>query len=202
MSDIHNFKSMVKQTIQTREECTTCPLYGAPSVILDTNRHGLGPVNVAFLGINPGKIEVEKDTPFVGPAGQELRKRIQKLPQGTTWLMTNFILCHTQNEAQIPDPELVIQKCLPLVRGIVSRFPASIYVPLGAKAMKTCKINGSITKLSGQLFRGNVLPLIHPSAILRSPRAGVTSNEHIFDKGFDQLIKHLNHPEGKLSPSK
>ncbi len=191
MSEIQEFISAVKETIKDRTECKTCPLFGAPSVILDTNRQGLGPVTIAFLGINPGRIEVEKDTPFVGPAGQELRKRLPKLPYGSTWLMTNFILCHTQNESQIPDPELVIKNCLPLVRGIVARFPARIYVPLGAKAMKVCKIQGSITKFSGQLFRGNVLPLIHPSAILRSSRTKDKSNEQIFDQGFDQLIKHI-----------
>ena len=191
MSEIKEFIATVKETIKNRQECKTCPLYGAPSVILDTNRSGLGPVSVAFLGINPGKVEIEQDTPFVGPAGNELRKRMANFPDGTSWLMTNFILCHTQNESQIPDPEQVIQKCLPLVRGIVTRFPASIYVPLGAKAMKVCKIQGSITQLSGQLFKGNVLPLIHPSAILRSSRTGNKSNEQIFDQGFNQLLKHI-----------
>lgn len=191
MSEIQDFISLVKKTIKDRPQCKTCPLFGAPSVILDTNRHGLGPVDVAFLGINPGRIEVEQDTPFVGPAGQELRKRLQKLPSDTSWLMTNFILCHTQNESQIPDPDLVIQHCLPLIRGIVSRFPARIYVPLGAKAMKVCHIQGSITKVSGQLFKENVLPLIHPSAILRSSRTGNKSNEQIFDQGFNQLLKHI-----------
>ncbi|MFO7801766.1 MAG: uracil-DNA glycosylase family protein [Desulfovermiculus sp.] len=182
--------SLVKDTVQTRPECRSCPLFGAPTVVLDTNRDSLGPVDVAFLGLNPGKEEVRQDRPFVGPAGQELRKRMQNLPQGCTWLISNFILCHTQNEAAIPEPEQVLQHCLPMLKGIIARFPARLYVPLGAKAMQVCNIQGRITANSGQLFKKNTIPLIHPSAILR-PARGPRSNQEIFDQGFARVMEFL-----------
>ncbi len=196
MTEIQEFILIVKKTISTRDRCRECPLFGAPSVVLDTNRYDIGPVDLAFIGLNPGIKEVELDTPFVGPAGQQLRKRIKTLPQGTTYLITNFILCHTENESKIPEPEQVIKNCLPLVRGIVKRFPAKLYVPLGAKAMKVCRINGSISKVSGQIFSGNILPLIHPSATLRPSKSGNRNNSEIFDQGFKNIITFLNKNNG------
>ena len=187
---VADFIALVKDTVQTRPDCRSCPLFGAPTVVLDTNRDVLGPVDVAFLGLNPGREEVVQDRPFVGPAGQELRKRMQALPQGCTWLISNFILCHTQNEAAIPEPDQVLQHCLPMVKGIVARFPARLYVPLGAKAMQVCSIPGRITANSGQLFQKNTIPLIHPSAILRASR-GPRSNREIFDQGFARLVEFL-----------
>ncbi|MDZ7760694.1 MAG: uracil-DNA glycosylase family protein [Desulfovermiculus sp.] len=187
---VAEFIALVKNTVQTRSECRSCPMFGAPTVVLDTNRDSLGSVDVAFLGLNPGREEVRQDRPFVGPAGQELRKRMQSLPQGSTWLISNFILCHTQNEAGIPEPDQVLKHCLPMLKGIVARFPARLYVPLGAKAMQVCNIQGRITANSGQLFKKNTIPLIHPSAILRSSR-GARSNQDIFDQGFARVVQFL-----------
>ena len=187
---VAEFMALVKATVQTRLECRTCPLFGAHTVVLDTNRDSMGPVDVAFLGLNPGREEVAQDRPFVGPAGQELRKRMQNLPQESTWLISNFILCHTRNEAAIPQPEQVLQHCLPMVRGIVKRFPARLYVPLGAKAMQVCGIQGRITANCGHLFKGNTMPLIHPSAILRASR-GPRSNREIFDEGFAHVLHEV-----------
>ena len=187
---VAEFISLVKDTVRTRPECRTCPMFGAPTVVLDTNRDSLGPVDVAFLGLNPGREEVRQDRPFVGPAGQELRKRMHNLPPGCTWLISNFILCHTQNEAAIPEPDQVLEHCLPMLKGIAARFPARLYVPLGAKAMQVCNIQGRITANSGQLFKKNTIPLIHPSAVLR-PSRGPRSNQEIFDQGFDRIVHFL-----------
>ena len=194
---VAEFITLVKQTLQTRPDCRTCPLFGAPTVVLDTNRDSLGPVDVAFLGLNPGREEVRQDRPFVGPAGQELRKRMHNLPSGSTWLISNFILCHTQNEAAIPEPDQVLEHCLPMIKGIVTRFPARLYVPLGAKAMQVCNIQGRITANSGQLFKKNTIPLIHPSAILRASR-GPRSNQEIFDQGFARVVEILRAKEESL----
>jgi len=187
---VAEFIVLVKDTVQTRPDCRSCPLFGTPTVVLDTNRDSLGPVDVAFLGLNPGREEIRQDRPFVGPAGQELRKRMQYLPQDCTWLISNFILCHTLNEAAIPEPEQVLQHCLPMLKGIIARFPARLYVPLGAKAMQVCNIQGRITTNSGQLFKKNTIPLIHPSAILR-PARGPRSNQEIFDQGFARVTEFL-----------
>jgi len=192
---VAGFISLVKNTVQTRAECRTCPMFGAPTVVLDTNRDSLGPVDVAFLGLNPGREEVRQDRPFVGPAGQELRKRMQNLPPNCTWLISNFILCHTQNEAAIPEPDQVLEHCLPMLKGIAARFPARLYVPLGAKAMQVCNIPGQITANSGQLFKKNTIPLIHPSAILR-PARGPRSNREIFDQGFARILTFLQEGSG------
>lgn len=193
---VADFITLVKRTVLTRPDCRTCPLCGAPTVVLDTNRDSLGPVDVAFLGLNPGREEVRQDRPFVGPAGQELRKRMQSLPSGCTWLISNFILCHTQNEAAIPEPEKALQHCLPMLKGIVARFPARLYVPLGARAMQVCNIQGRITANSGRLFKKNTIPLIHPSAILR-PSRGPRSNHEIFDQGFARVVEFLQEGSGQ-----
>ena len=189
---------LVKSTKTTREACLDCPLYEQPIVILDTNReHGPGAVDIFFWGLNPGVEEKEQGKPFVGRAGQVLRKALVRIPDNLTWAISNCILCHTRSEAHIPSPKKVLAACRPMMFGIMKRFPASIHVPLGSKAMKAFGIHGPVKQVSGRNFGHNglsfldessrVIPLIHPSAVNR-PNKGPKSNREIFDEGFEILL--------------
>lgn len=171
--------------------CQGCPLFGSPMVILDTNMDHFGPVDVVFLGLNPGKDEVKQGLPFVGKAGRLLREKIDSLPKGTTYLITNLILCHTNDESKIPTPAKVIKNCQGLREDILHRFPAKYYVPLGGKAIKSMGVNDSVIKASGNLYDNptyvNVFPIMHPSAVCRPSQNKEMSNKDIFNMSFENL---------------
>lgn len=156
-----------KQYILSRPECKGCELFGKPTVIMDTNMTGMGEVDVAFFGLNPGTEEVEIGKPFVGKAGKILRERMSLLPAHVKWVITNVILCHTRNESEIKNPEDVKTRCRELVEGIRQSFPAKIIVPMGAKATDWFGLKGGITNLSGKVLTNQnqtIIPIIHPSA--------------------------------------
>ena len=151
---VRDFIAAIKARAADREQCRTCPLAGRPVVVLDTNVQAPGPVDVAFLGLNPGAKEVEQDRPFVGPAGQLLRARLEALRPGSRWLITNVLLSHTRNEAEIPRPDVAMAHCRELVEAILAAFPPRLLVPTGAKPMKWCGVPDAVGRMTqvGETF--------------------------------------------------
>lgn len=188
---IRDFIAAIKARVAEREPCRTCPLAGRPVVVLDTNLQEPGPVDVAFLGLNPGSREVEQDRPFVGPAGQLLRARLESLRPGSRWLITNVLLSHTRNEAEIPRPDVAMAHCRELVESILAAFPPRLLVPAGAKPLKWCGVPDAMTAASGRLYdtaRGPVMPLVHPSAVKRFPAKWGP----LFDESFRAIAAELD----------
>ena len=154
---------------------------------------GEGPVGaaIAFVGEQPGDQEDLQGRPFVGPAGQLLRARLEALRPGSRWLITNVLLSHTRNEAEIPRPDVAMAHCRELVEAILAAFPPRLLVPAGAKPMKWCGVPDPVTAASGRLYataRGPVLPLIHPSAVKRFPAKWGP----LFDKSFQAIAAELD----------
>lgn len=165
--EIQQFSDEIRTEIMTRPECQKCELFGRPTVVLDTNLETFGEVDIAFIGLNPGKEEVEMNKPFVGKSGKLLREKISHLPNETKWIISNVILCHTKNEKDIKNPDLVISNCSDLLIKIFTKFPAKCYVPLGAKAASALGITKNITAVSGKKLTSathTIIPLIHPSS--------------------------------------
>lgn len=188
---VQNYIQDVQTKKKTSSICQGCPLFGSPMVILDTNMEDFGPVDIVFLGLNPGKDEVKQGLPFVGKAGRLLREQIASLPPGTTYLITNLILCHTNDESKIPSPSKVIKNCQSMRDDILYRFPAKFYVPLGGKAIKSMGVNDSVIQASGNLYDNpsyiNVFPIMHPSAVYRPSQSKQMSNKDIFNMSFENL---------------
>ena len=197
---VEDFQGAIREAKVKRESCFDCPLFDSPIVTFDTNLEEVEPVDVFFIGLNPGREEKEQGKPFVGKAGRELRKYMQWLPEGTTWAISNCILCFTRNEAEIPQANLVQQKCEPMLSKLLTYLPARVYVPLGAKAMAAFGVKGPVLKMSGQVVGGmtpdfiaaqsKIVPLIHPSAIFR-PGRGEKSNRELFEEGMRVVVSSL-----------
>lgn len=178
---------------RSREECSRCPLHSAPMVVLDTNRCGPGPVDVVFVGLNPGVEEVRQNAPFVGRAGRILRAAVrERLPQGTRWAMTNCILCHTPNEAKLPAPARVLRSCAPMVRAVLERYPGRLTVALGRRALSAFGIREPMREATGRVFQDSLLGLIHPSALHRPSISANISNRDLFLAGFDRIRQLLD----------
>jgi DNA polymerase len=174
MLDISND---IKNKALNREECKNCPMTGRPIVTFDTNLIEPGETSVVFIGLNPGKDEAIKDKPFVGDSGKDLRKDLidQIHHNNLTWAIMNSIICSSANKNDIPEFDKVFNNCFQFRCDIAGKFPTKLYVPIGSDALKIFpKITETITAVSGKVFdfgTHKVIPLIHPSAVLRNRNA-------------------------------
>lgn len=163
--DVQNFANTCVQFTTNRQECRSCELSGKKKVILDTNLPKPGPVDITFIGLNPGKEEAEKGIPFIGGAGQIFRDYLDRFLEkfNFTYLITNCILCSTPNEKDINRPSAVVKKCREVTNLIHQYFPAKLTVVMGDKAMKSVGIKGTITKNNGKIIDGYFV-MVHPSS--------------------------------------
>ena len=190
-NEIIEFINNIKNTKINRDECKKCELYNKPIVVLDTNAKELQKVDIVFIGLNPGKDEVQQDKPFVGDSGKYIRRIIDKLPNDKTWVIFNIILCHTNNKKDINNIHDVIRNCMDFINDLFGSFPSNLYIPIGDDAKSVFGITDSITSISGKKvsLENNkiVIPLIHPSSILRNPKY-----QSIYDSSVKNILSMFN----------
>jgi uracil-DNA glycosylase family 4 len=153
-------------------DCTNCPL--APARVV--RGFGVGGGIVA-VGESPGRQEVSRGRPFVGPSGKLLRAAFKACGvDPETVYYTNSVLCNSSTkpakEAIASCHDRLISVELPLVT------PSKILL-LGAAALQTAispKRAVPITKNRGRAFYTmvNGVPVYtvatwHPAAVLRDP---------------------------------
>ena len=185
--EISDFIHNVKKYKLSRPECQKCGLFNSQMVVLDTNLEKIEPVDIAFIGLNPGTSEKEIGLPFVGVSGKKLREKLYLLPNNIKWVIFNVVLCYTKSEKDIP-PD-AYQNCLDNFKNLCKEFDPKYYVFLGGSAAKYIGINSGITKKSGNIINGKFIPIIHPSS-LRSQKM-----IDIWDRSFEtvyNLFKNNN----------
>ncbi|MFW6219567.1 MAG: uracil-DNA glycosylase family protein [bacterium] len=174
-------------------ECKNCPLYDRSMVVFDTNLEDFGELDILFIGLNPGRDEAQQGRPFIGPSGQEIRNIISKFPKSVKWGITNFIMCFTSNKTEIEklagSVEELQNNCNPFVREIFTNFPTKNIVAVGGDALARFNITqDKISQASGNLYKiadtVNLIPLIHPSSLIRSRNR----YQGIFDKSSQNII--------------
>lgn len=168
----------LNQLILSQRKCGSCPMLGKTFVGADSLSGHDGPVDVLFMGLNPGAEEARAALPFVGPSGKFLRMAIGLAPDYGSWAMTNSILCSTRNETAIPDPNICRTCCRANVAMIWRRFSPRVTVPCGNGASAMFEIKDGITRAESLWYisRGRagkappavVAPIQHPSALIRS----------------------------------
>ena len=157
-------------------DCLSCPLFSAPSCILETNADHLNEVKVIFIAENPGKDEVEKERPLVGKAGKLFRKYFEKYELNKIkYLLTNVVLCQTLNQdGTTGNPSLdVIERCKINCFKIIEECNPDLIVLMGASpttAFGLMQKGMGITHISGEKYKWNnrdVFIMLHPSYINR-----------------------------------
>lgn len=201
--EIQDFCTNATNYIKNRKACQQCPLAYKQPVILDTNRLTPGPVDIAFIGLNPGKTEAEHLLPFIGDSGKILRPFIHELVMeyNLSWMITNVLLCSTNNESDIKNVRTALKTCADVTNIIHNEFPSKIKVLLGDKAVKAHGIEGSITKLSGQRINDYFI-LCHPSWVLRNkPKNLPKYNEWFLElKKIIQEMYQSNSSQSNATP--
>ena len=149
-----------------------------------------------FIELNPGKDERLYGRTLVGKSGELMRKKIFSFNNKTTWLATNIIMCFSYNSKELgTDKQIktIAKNCNSFIKQIIKKFPAKIYVPLGKFAIEYFGITGSVVQNSGKIVKTKnekmILPVIHPSAILRDQNH---SNLPVFNNAWDVIYQLAN----------
>ena len=178
----------IKEYIKNREICKKCSLYNNRPVILETNVKSIEKVDVAFIAANPGREEREQDRPLIGKSGQLFRKHIldkllYQFPN-LKYLLTNCILCSTNNTSEIKGVKKVIQNCHSNLINILGLFKPDLIVLIGEHPCRSLNINikGGITRHNSKIIDNRIVISVHPSYVLRNP-----NNIKYLDKVYETL---------------
>ncbi len=128
---------------------------------------------VLFIGEAPGANEDREKRPFVGRAGQLLRKNIRNLGWKEEDVYITNIVKRRPPENRDPTEE-EIESYKPYLARQIEIINPKIIVPLGRFSMNYFLPVAKITRDQGKLFNyGNyyILPMLHPAAALRGNEA-------------------------------
>ncbi len=166
--------------------CTACPLYQTATNLVFGE--GNPESKLVIVGEAPGKDEDLQGLPFVGRSGKLLTKTLEEngMPRSKVYICN--ILKHRPPENRNPLPDEIIA-CTPnLVKQLAILQPAVILTLGNFSTQFMLDTKVGITKLRGQIhsspFGYNVLPTLHPAAILRN-----MGNLPLFQADIAQAIR-------------
>ena len=174
---------------------------GDKSLPLTTNLvfgEGSPDCEILFIGEAPGQNEDREKRPFVGRAGQLLRKNIRDLGWKEEDVYITNIVKRRPPENRDPLPE-EIESYKPYLARQIEIISPKIIVPLGRFSMNYFLPLAKITRDQGKLFSAKggsasggkatsifILPMLHPAAALRGNEMMDT-----FTETFTKLPKAL-----------
>lgn len=165
---------------------TALPLFGSANLVFGEGR---ADAPVIFIGEAPGANEDKERRPFVGRAGQLLRKSIRNLGWDEHAVYITNIVKRRPPENRDPNEEELAAYGPYLARQIDIIDPKAI-VTLGRFSMAYFVPDAKITRDQGKVLAGRgrtVIPILHPAAALRS-----TEMLRDFERTFAQLPEVLS----------
>ena len=158
----------------------TLPLMGANLVFGEGNSD----CDILFIGEAPGMNEDRERRPFVGRAGQLLRKNIRELGwKENDVYITNIVKRHPPENRDPSQEEIEAYK--PYLARQIDIIAPKMIVPLGRFSMNYFLPLAKITRDQGKLFQADtyfILPMLHPAAALRG-----TTAMNMFEATFKKL---------------
>ncbi len=148
---------------------------------------------VLFIGEAPGMNEDMQKRPFVGRAGQLLRKNIRDIGWQEKDVYITNIVKRRPPENRDPLPE-EIENYKPYLARQIEIIAPKIIVPLGRFSMNYFLPLAKITRDQGKLFKANgyhIFPMLHPAAALRG-----TGAMKMFEDTFRKLPAALAKANG------
>lgn len=152
--------------------CSACPLH-------KTRNHavwgeGNPKAEILLIGEAPGAMEDQLGRPFVGRSGQLLDKILAacNFTREKHVFLSNIVRCRPPGN-RTPG-ELEVKTCIPYLYEQIELVDPKIIIPLGATALKNLMNDHQlrITRVRGQWLNFQsrlVMPVYHPSALLRNP---------------------------------
>ena len=159
---------------RVKADCSSCPLNGGKTVPGNGKRNG---PKIAFIGEAPGEHEVLQGKPFVGKAGQFLRRVIRDLGiDESQCYFSNACLCRPPGNSA-PNAK-AITACSNRLLHELAEIRPNLIVTLGGIANRSVlQSKLTITHCRGSYqelalkdgTRVGVIPTYHPSGVLRTP---------------------------------
>jgi uracil-DNA glycosylase family protein len=160
------------------QECRGCDLYeyATQAVFGDGPSHAL----VMLVGEQPGDQEDQQGKPFVGPAGKLLDRALVEAGVDRDLVYVTNAVKHFKFEERgkrrlhKKPSGLQIRACNPWLEAEIRAVEPKVLVPMGATAiLAVLGKDAKLTRDRGRFFphpsSADVLPTIHPSALLRMP---------------------------------
>jgi uracil-DNA glycosylase len=143
---------------------------------------GNSQAEIMFVGEGPGQQEDETGRPFIGKSGQLLTQELRKI--GITRdqiFITNIVKCRPpQNRVPLVDE---IEACHDWLMAQIALIEPKFIVPVGGPSLQTLVSKDlRITRSRSRVFRKDgilFIPILHPSAALRSPDTMVLFREDV-----------------------
>lgn len=164
--------TQAKARIHVRDQvrsCTRCALH--ESCAGPVPFHGPMAATVAVLGEAPGRQEDKAGRPFIGPAGQLLRRLLADAgidPEALAWL--NTVSCFPNRTPTAAE----VESCTPNRLAQLEVLSPRHVLVAGGVALSTLRPDLKISQAHGRLMAGHpgnwwAYPVHHPSAALRNP---------------------------------
>lgn len=131
---------------------------------------GNGDCQVMFIGEAPGVHEDQVGRPFVGRAGQLLRRLIKEIGWREQDVYITNIVKRRPPENRDPSPE-EIEAYKPYLTRQIEIIDPKVIVPLGRFSMNYFLPEAKISRDQGKIFKVDgriVFPMFHPAAALRA----------------------------------
>ncbi len=162
----------MKKLRQEIEHCQACALHRGRNHVIFGEGNPHAPI--VLIGEAPGAVEDKTGRPFVGKSGQLLEKilNVSGFNRDEHVFLTNIVRCRPPNNR--PPGREEVDACISFLHRQIELIDPAIIVTLGATALKNYLGDNSlkITKLRGKWLEyknRQVMPVYHPSALLRSP---------------------------------
>jgi DNA polymerase len=157
---------------------------------------------IMLIGEGPGQQEDETGRPFVGKAGQLLDKILesQNISREKNIYICNVVKCRPPENRVPTDEEM--SACRQYLDAQIQLMRPEIIILCGATAVKAMlNIKSGITKIRGQWFEGpfgaKMMPLLHPSYLLRNQSKEVGSPKWLTWQDVQEIKKELDSEENK-----
>lgn len=171
---VGHFRSL-DALFEAMRDCTRCPLAEARTQVVP----GVGPADapVLFVGEAPGAREDRLGRPFVGAGGKLFDGLLAEVGlDRSAVFITNTVACRPPKNR---DPRVrEVRAHEPWLEDQIRLVAPHLLVTLGRIALTYFIPGAKITQLRGvpqSVERGGrtlpLLPLLHPAAVLRNPRA-------------------------------
>lgn len=167
-------------TVKNALACRACPLSATRNKVVFGD--GDPQSKLMFIGEGPGADEDAQGLPFVGKAGQLLTQILTaaKIARKDVYI-TNIVKCRPP-ENRVPVPEEMIVCDQHLQAQILLIDPALIILLGNTPTRWILKTSEGITKIRGKWFEWRgvpVLPMFHPSYLLRNASSKEGSPKHL-----------------------
>jgi len=167
------------------QSCDSCVLCKTRTKTVFSDGCELAPV--MFIGEAPGKNEDETGIPFIGRAGQLLRKFLYDTGYGQNdFYIANTVKCRPPENRKPSNQEK--EACYGYLEKQIELVNPKIIVLVGSTAMESfIKEKTTITKARGKIFEAEAagklrkfFPIFHPSYLLRYHSVEAGSPRYLF----------------------